>query len=99
MKLSFFYNGVKREWQRILDQPSYWASLFILPPVAFLLVVAIIASPAVSEVPIDVVDQDQSSASRDLMFRLDASHAVSIAEVYPQAEQAMQRSQAKNSFG
>jgi len=94
-----FIAGLKREWQQILSQPSYWAALFVLPLVAFVSVIGVVATPSVNSVPMDIIDLDQSSASRDIAFRLNASAAVSIQSTLKDSKHALTRTQNKESFG
>ncbi|WP_196159059.1 ABC transporter permease [Reinekea sp. G2M2-21] len=97
--MSVFWLGVQREWRRILTQPTYWASLFLLPLLAFVTVNGVISTPSVNNVALDIVDLDRSAASRDLQFRLDASSSISIADQLPDAHRALQRAQDKTTFG
>ena len=97
--MSGFWLGVQREWRRILMQPTYWASLFLLPLFAIVLVAGVIATPAVNEVALDVVDLDHSATSGDLQFRLDASHAIALSGFPADTEAAFRRTQEKLTFG
>jgi ABC-2 type transport system permease protein len=62
-------------------------------------VFGIIASPSVTDVPMDIVDLDQSKASRDITFRLDASASIQVNQVLSSVDVALQRAQSKQSFG
>ncbi|EAR09195.1 ABC transporter permease [Reinekea blandensis] len=97
--MNAFFTGLQREWQRVLTQPSYWATLFLLPLLSFILVSGVIATHAVNDVTLDLVDQDQSQASRDLRFRLDASASVAVQKQLPSVHDALQRAKDKDSFG
>jgi ABC-2 type transport system permease protein len=97
--MTAFIKGVQREWQRICQQPSYWIALFVLPLIAFVLVFGIVATPNVTDVPMDIVDLDGSQASRDIIFRLDASASINVSKVLSSADAALERAQRKESFG
>lgn len=94
-----FLNVIQREWQRLMAQPTYWAALFFMPLLVLGSVCAIIEVPQVNNVVMDVVDQDQSSASRDLRFRFDASAAVELGNIVQNPSQALERARNKESFG
>ncbi|MFQ3228872.1 ABC transporter permease [Reinekea sp.] len=97
--MNLFITGLNREWQRIISQPSYWASLFLLPLVAFVIVWAIVITPNITDVSLDIVDLDGSKASRDLAFRLDASASVVVEHILHSEQRALERAKGKESFG
>lgn len=89
--MSLFLLGVKREWQRLLTQPAYWAALFALPLICCGVVIAVFWTSHINDVPMDVVDLDQSSASREMLFKLDASPSVEVQQVLPSVALAKER--------
>jgi ABC-2 type transport system permease protein len=97
--MNLFIAGLNREWQRIISQPSYWASLFLLPLVAFVIVSAIVVSPSITDVSLDIVDLDGTKASRDLAFRLDASASVAVEHTLHSEQLALELAKGKESFG
>lgn len=97
--MKLFLTGVKREWQRILQQPTYWSALFILPLISFVAVIAVISTPHVNDVAMDVIDLDRSPASRDLIFNIDASSSVNIESISADELSALNRVKTHKSFG
>ncbi|MEJ2043959.1 MAG: ABC transporter permease [Reinekea sp.] len=93
------FTVIQREWQRLMSQPTYWAALFLMPLLVLGSVCAIIKVPQVNDVVMDVVDLDQTSASRDLRFRFDASAAVTLGKILMSPSQALERARTKQSFG
>ncbi|TCS38740.1 ABC transporter permease [Reinekea marinisedimentorum] len=97
--MSGFTAGLKREWLRLISQPTYWAALFLLPMVCFVLLAGIYSVPTVYEVPMDVVDLDGSSSSRDTIFNINASPKVDLRQVLNTTEEAIARVKSHETFG
>ena len=97
--MKLFIAGVKREWQRLLTQPSYWGALLVLPAVCVICLTSVFSVPVVNNVPMDIVDMDGSSASRDIIFRIDSSPKVQLERVFAEADDAVKRLHQRETFG
>jgi ABC-2 type transport system permease protein len=97
--MSTFLAGLKREWQRLISQPTYWVALFILPLVCFVLLAGIYSVPTINEVPMDVVDLDGSSSARDAVFNIDASPKVKLQRILKSTEEAVERVKNHETYG
>ncbi len=85
-----------REAEHILHNPAYRFMLLTGPLVAIVLLFFIFQKGVVKEIPVAVVNQDQSSLSVKIENNLDAASEVSIALRAPdmfQAKEAMERAE------
>jgi len=73
-----FFAVVNREAERIKHNPAYRFLLFAGPLIGILLLYFIFKQGTVKELPIAVVDQDQSSLSVKIVNALNAAHDVTV---------------------
>lgn len=69
---------LRREWVELRASPLAQAQLLWLPLIVIGLLWAVFASGTATELPLAVVDLDQSSASRQLVRSLDASPGLAV---------------------
>ena len=77
-----FWRTFHREWRRIsASRFLFWAS-GPAPVLLFLLTSAVFQQEVMRELPVAVVDQDQSALSRQMVRLLDATASLHVAEVF-----------------
>jgi len=77
-----------REWRRIVSSPYLMLMLVVFPLATGVLMIRIFGSGAARDLPIAVVDLDQSALSRDLVRAIDAAGGVRVTSVESDAGRA-----------
>lgn len=90
---------LRRELRTLVRQPSYLFLLFGAPALAAILLGGIVSTPVVQSVPFQVVDEDNSPASRDLAYRLNSSPTLDVSLVHAGSQAALVEVRAQRSFG
>lgn len=75
--VSKYFAVLHREVERVAERRSYLALLTLLPAVAFLIFAVLFVRP-VTELPVALLDKDQTSTSRQLAMMVDATAGVRI---------------------
>ncbi|MBL4902298.1 MAG: ABC transporter permease [Desulfocapsa sp.] len=70
------------EWQRIYSDPWLLSLVSWLPPLCFLIVYLIFSQGLARELPIGIVDLDQSSLSRNMTRNYDASPTLLVTNIF-----------------
>lgn len=83
-----FLKVMLREWDRIGSHRVYWFLGILGPLLAFLLVMNIFAAGVPSNLPVAVVNQDQTALSRQLVRMLDASRIAQTENKWSDLHQA-----------
>lgn len=79
-----------REWNRILERKTYWLLMVILPPVITVFLGSIYLKGSVTDIPVGIVDLDQTPLSRMLIRAIDDSKALSVESHYLSVTEARQ---------
>ncbi|UTV29717.1 ABC transporter permease [Photobacterium atrarenae] len=79
--------SLRREWQVLAADGWLKALLSWVPPLLFLSVWAVFSAGIARDLPIGVVDLDQSRLSRQAVRYYDASPALAVARAFPSVEQ------------
>lgn len=69
-----------REWKRIFSIPNFYVVLLVIPPIIFLFYGLIYQKQFAKELPMAVLDEDQSSVSRQLTDMMDHSDLIDITQ-------------------
>ncbi len=80
MDIRFIYLVAKREIKRLLDRKILFAFIIFAPVLSFLTIEYLFSAGAIREIPVTVVDLDQSNLSRQLIKAVEASPLVKIVE-------------------
>ncbi len=83
----------RREWNRILQRPIYTVITLILPLVCYAFFASMMRDGMPMQLPIAVVDQDNSALSRNIIRQMDASPQMQIMShlgSYTEGRDAMQ---------
>ena len=100
----FFSNTLavlRREIYRVARQPMYWLLTVILPIVAFAFFAVLLYKGVARDIPIAVVDQDNSTLSRKVTQMIDATPTAWVAygvQGMEEAERLMLRARSWASF-
>lgn len=85
------YNVLRREVLAIIRDRLYLASVVILPVIMMLFFAVMFSDGSITELPIAVVDNDNSSLSRELASMVDATPGVNISHQSASVEEANAR--------
>lgn len=73
------------EWRLLAEDPWLLSLVTWLPPLLFVIIYAIFSQGMARNLPVGVVDLDQSKLSRTLIRFYDASPTITVAQSYPSA--------------
>ena len=88
------WNVVKREFRRLVSRPLYLFSMVGAPLFCYIFFTTLMGSGLPQDMPVGIVDQDQTSTTRQLVRTLDAFQQSKVVAHYPafnEAREAMQR--------
>ena len=88
------WNVVKRECRRLVSRPLYLFSMVGAPLFCYIFFTTLMGSGLPQDMPVGIVDQDQTSTTRQLVRTLDAFQQSKVVAHYPafnEAREAMQR--------
>ena len=88
------WNVVKRECRRLVSRPLYLFSMVGAPLFCYIFFTTLMGSGLPQDMPVGIVDQDQTSTTRQLVRTLDAFQQSKVVTHYPafnEAREAMQR--------
>jgi ABC-2 type transport system permease protein len=88
-----------RETGRIFSGKTYWFCMFFIPLFSCLFFLSLMREGLPVELPIAVVDEDNTSNSRSLLRQLDLFEGVKIAQQYPNFYMAQTELQKGNVYG
>lgn len=93
-KYTALWNVIKRECQRLVSRPLYLFCMVVAPLFCYVFFTTLMNSGLPKDMPVGIVDQDQTSTTRQLARTLDAFQQSKVIANYPtfvEARQAMQR--------
>ena len=85
---------MKRECRRLVSRPLYVFAMVVFPAFCYVFFTTLMQSGLPTDMPVGIVDQDQTSTTRQLARTLDAFQQSKVAARYPtfnEAREAMQR--------
>ncbi len=94
-----FRQTVRRELSRYSHDWIYFFSFFLAPAFAFVLFSTLMSSSAPTQYPVGVVDQDNSTSSRQLVRLLSAFQMTDVTARYPDISQATDAVQRGTIYG
>lgn len=89
----------RRELHRMLSRRIYVAACIVLPLFSLLFMATIFGNGRMEELPVGVVDTDNSSASRNIIRMVEATPALRVAKHYVNEAEARRDVQRKNIYG
>jgi ABC-2 type transport system permease protein len=88
MKKHEFVNEMIKEAKRIVDTRSLMLITVVVPPILFFLFAYLYQSALVRQIPISIIDQDNSVISRTIISSFGASPSFTIKTYYTSVEEA-----------
>ena len=92
-------NTILRELQRIVTRPVYWIASIVLPLFSLVFMATIFGNGEMTDLPVGVVDADNTSASRHIIRMVDATPELRITEHYANETEARKAMQKKEIYG
>ena len=93
-KYKAFWNVIRRECHRLVSRPLYLFCMIVAPLFCYIFFTTLMESGLPTDMPVGVVDQDQTSTTRQLTLTLDAFQQSKVIAHYPtfnEAREAVQR--------
>ena len=79
---------MKRECQRLVSRPLYLFCMVIAPMFCYLFFTTLMGSGLPTELPVGVVDMDQTATSRNIVRNLDSFGQTQVVAHYPNVSEA-----------
>lgn len=98
-KLSALWNVMKRECRRLVSRPLYLFCMVVAPAFCYIFFITLMSSGLPTDMPVGVVDQDQTSTTRQLIRNLDAFAQTEIVAHYPNVSEARIAMQKREIYG
>lgn len=99
LKKSPFYMVLRRELDRMVSRRLYFGVCIVLPLFCIFFMSTIFGSGQMENIPIAVVDQDNTSMSREIIRQVEAVPTFRVTRHYTDQETARHATQAKEIYG
>ena len=80
--LNALYKVIRRQVKQIIKNPIYWVCLVIIPLLVSFFFVDMMKEGLPTNLPIGIVDQNNSATTRSLIRTLDSFQGVKVVENY-----------------
>ena len=90
---------ISREMCRMVRQPLYWFCLVAAPILSVIFFTTLMDSGLPQNLPIGIVDQDNTTTSRSITRNLDAFQAAAVTQCYPSVTEARRAVQQGDIYG
>ena len=97
--MTAFLNTIKRELRRIIHRPIYWVASIVLPLFSLVFMATIFGTGQMTDLPVGVVDAENTSASRHITRMVDATPELQIIRHYSNETEAREAMQRKEIYG
>jgi len=97
--VSGFFKVVKRELERMVKEPICWFCLVIAPIFCFYFFTSFMGSGLPTDMPIGLVDEDNTSTTRSLVRNLNSFQQTEIVDQYPNVSEARKAVQRGEIYG
>ena len=92
-------NVFRRELRRMNSRRIYWVACLVLPLFSLIFMATIFGNGQMKNLPVGVVDADNTSASRHIVRMVDATPELQIAKHYANETEAREAMQKKEIYG
>ena len=99
LKKSPFYMVLRRELDRMVSRKLYFGVCIVLPLFCIFFMSTIFGSGQMENIPVAVVDQDNTSMSREIIRQVEAVPTFRVTRHYTDQETARHATQAKEIYG
>ena len=94
-----FLNVFRRELRRMTSRRIYFASCIVLPLFSLVFMATIFGHGQMENLPVGVVDADQTSLSRSIIRMVDATPELQVTKQYANETEARKAMQKKEIYG
>ena len=95
----YLLNVFRRELRRMASRRIYWVTSLVLPLFSLVFMATIFGNGQMQNLPIGVVDTENTSASRNIIRMGDATHTLRITHQYANETEAKKTVQKKDVYG
>lgn len=97
--MTAFLNTIQRELRRIIHRPIYWVASIVLPLFSLVFMATIFGTGQMTDLPVGVVDAENTSASRHIIRMVDATPELQVIRHYSNETEAREAMQRKEIYG
>ena len=97
--MTAFLNTIKRELRRIIHRPIYWVASIVLPLFSLVFMATIFGTGQMTDLPVGVVDAENTSASRHIIRMVDATPELQVIRHFSNESEARAAIQRKEIYG
>ncbi|MBO4984498.1 MAG: ABC transporter permease [Bacteroides sp.] len=97
--MNAFHATLMREWRRMTSRRLYFGVCLILPLFALFFMATIFGNGSMRELPVGIVDKDNSAASREIIRRMESVPTFHVTEIYSDEVTARRDVQQKHIYG
>ena len=97
--MTAFLNTIQRELRRIIHRPIYWVASIVLPLFSLVFMATIFGTGQMTDLPVGVVDADNTSVSRNIVRMVDATPQLQVARHYANETEAREALQRRDIYG
>ena len=99
MTMNDLFNVFRRELRRINSRLIYWVACLVLPLFSLVFMATIFGNEQMKDLPIGIVDEDNTSASRHIVRMVDATPELQVAQHFANEAEARKAMQKKDIYG
>ena len=99
INMGILLNTIRRELRRIIHRPIYWIASIVLPLFSLVFMATIFGNGQMTDLPVGVVDAENTSASRHIVRMVDATPELKITRHYANETEAREAMQRKEIYG
>ena len=99
MTMNDLFNVFRRELRRMNSRRIYWVACLVLPLFSLIFMATIFGNGQMKDLPIGVVDADNTSASRHIVRMVDATPELHVTQHFANESEARKAMQKKEIYG
>ena len=99
MTMNDLFNVFRRELRRMNSRRIYWVASLVLPLFSLVFMATIFGNGQMKDLPIGVVDADNTSASRHIIRMVDATPELQVSQHFANEAEARKAMQKKDIYG
>ena len=99
MTMNDLFNVFRRELRRINSRLIYWVACLVLPLFSLVFMATIFGNGQMKDLPIGIVDEDNTSASRHIVRMVDVTPELQVSQHFANEAEARKAMQKKDIYG
>ena len=99
MTMNDLFNVFRRELRRINSHLIYWVACLVLPLFSLVFMATIFGNGQMKDLPIGIVDEDNTSASRHIVRMVDVTPELQVSQHFANEAEARKAMQKKDIYG